>query len=119
MYNHFQLATKYLQYYLAASNGKGHGMHSPFIFHFITQVLNDKQQYSEYDTVENLRSELLKDKTVLTIEDFGAGSSINKTNERTVASIAKNAAKPKKFGQLLFRMVKLFVSPMLVLPINW
>lgn len=108
MYNHFQLATKYLQHYLAASNGKGHGMHSPFIFHFITQVLNDKQQYSEYDTVENLRSELLKDKTVLTIEDFGAGSSINKTNERTVASIAKNAAKPKKFGQLLFRMVKAY-----------
>ena len=32
--------------------------------------------------------------------------SINKSNTRTIASIAKNAAKPKKFGQLLFRMVK-------------
>ncbi|MEQ1677662.1 MAG: class I SAM-dependent methyltransferase, partial [Chitinophagaceae bacterium] len=48
-----------------------------------------------------------------TIEDLGAGSSISKTNlpagqagQRTIASIAKNAAKPKKFGQLLFRMVK-------------
>lgn len=81
-------------------------MHSPFIFHFITKVLNEKKHYPEYDAVENLRSELLKDERVLTIEDFGAGSSISKTNKRTVASIARNAAKPKKFGQLLFRMVK-------------
>jgi predicted O-methyltransferase YrrM len=108
MYNHFQLGFKYLRYLLSASNGKGHGIHSPFIFHFITKVLNDKKQYSEYETVEVLRKEMLKDETVLNIQDFGAGSSITKTNQRTVSSIAKNAAKPKKFGQLLFRMIKAY-----------
>jgi predicted O-methyltransferase YrrM len=106
MYSNWQLARKYLTYYLTSSNGKGHGTHSPFIFHFITQVLNDKKHYPEYDTVERLRNELLKDETLLTIQDFGAGSSLSKTNKRTVAVIAKNSAKPKKFGQLLFRMVK-------------
>jgi predicted O-methyltransferase YrrM len=106
VYNHFQLGFKYLSYYLTASNGKGHGTHSPFIFHFINKILNDKKHYAEYDKVEKLRSWLLKNQTVLTVEDFGAGSSASKTNKRTVASIAKNAAKPKKFGQLLFRMVK-------------
>jgi predicted O-methyltransferase YrrM len=108
MYNHFQLGLKFLNYYLTASNGKGHGTHSPFIFHFITKVLNDKKQYSEYETVEALRKEMLQDKTVLNIQDFGAGSSLSKTNQRTIASIAKNAAKPKKFGQLLFRMVRAY-----------
>jgi predicted O-methyltransferase YrrM len=106
MYSHWQLVKKYFWYYLTASNGKGHGMHSPFIFHFITKVLNDKKHYKEYETVEALRKEMLEDETVLNIQDFGAGSSIAKTNQRTIASIAKNAAKPKKFGQLLFRMVK-------------
>ncbi len=106
MYSSWQIAAKYIRYYLTSSNGKGHGTHSPFIFHFITHILNDKNEYPEYDKVERLRQELLKDNTVLTIEDYGAGSSINKTNQRTVASIAKNAAKPKKFGQLLFRMVR-------------
>lgn len=106
MYSAPKLALKYLQYYLTASNGKGHGMHSPFIFHFITNVLNDKQHYIEYDKVEELRKQLLKDEMVLVIEDFGAGSAVNKTNRRTVAAIAKNSAKPKKFGQLLFRIVK-------------
>ena len=46
MFSKWQLAAKYLNYYLTASNGKGHGMHSPFIFHFITKVLKDKQHYA-------------------------------------------------------------------------
>jgi predicted O-methyltransferase YrrM len=106
MYSKFQLGQKYLHYYLTSSNGKGHGIHSPFIFHFITKILNDKHHYPEYNAVENLRQRLLKDQTLLTIEDFGAGSSINKSARRSVASIAKNVAKTKKYGQLLFRMVK-------------
>ena len=77
----------------------------PFIFHFINKILNDKKHYPEYEKIENLRQKFLKDQTILTVEDFGAGSSVSKTNKRTVASIAKNAAKQKKYSQLLFRMV--------------
>jgi len=106
MYSRFKLAFKYLHYYLTSSNGKGHGIHSPFIFHFITKILNDKFHYPEYDIVENLRQTLLKDQTLLNIEDFGAGSSINKSDRRSVASIAKNVAKNKKYAQLLFRIIK-------------
>ena len=106
MYSKPQLLLKYLQYYFTASNGKGHGMHSPFVFEFITKILNDKTIYPEYEKVEALRNQLLNDNTVLEVEDFGAGSVIDKKNKRSISSIAKNAAKPKKFGQLLFRMVK-------------
>lgn len=106
MYSKSSIALKYLQHYFTASNGKGHGTHSPFIFHFITNVLNDKKHYPDYDKAEGLRKQLLKDKTVLTIEDMGAGSSISKTNKRTIATITRNAAKPKKIGQLLYRMVR-------------
>lgn len=106
MYSPFKLATKYFSYYFTASNSKGHGMHSPFVFELITKVLNDKTKYPAYQQVENLRKQLLKDQKVLTIEDFGAGSTVAKTNRRSVASITKNAAKPARFGQLLHRMVK-------------
>lgn len=108
MYSPFQLAAKYLNYWLTASNGKGHGMHSPFVFEFITKILNDKTIYPEYEKVESLRKQLVNDNAILEVEDFGAGSSISKTNKRSVSSIAKNAAKPKKFGQLLFRIVKYY-----------
>jgi len=108
MYSRTQLATKYLAYYWRSSNGKGHGMHSPFIFHFITQVLNDKTKYKEYELVENLRLKMRQDNRVLAIRDFGAGSTQTKNNLRSITSIAKNAAKPKKYGQLLYRMVKTY-----------
>ena len=106
MYSQWQLAAKFLKHYLTSTSGKGHGMHSPFVFDFITKVLNDKKHYPAYDKVEGLRQQLLTDKTVLNIEDFGAGSSLTKTGQRTIASIAANSAKPKKYGQLLYRMVK-------------
>jgi len=106
MYSQWQLARKYLQYYLRSSDQKGHGTHSPFIFHFITKVLNDRRSYPAYQAVEQLRSGLLKDEKLLTLEDFGAGSVVNKTNQRTIATLAKNSAKPKKYGQLLFRIVQ-------------
>lgn len=106
MYSAPQIAFKYLRYWLTASNRKGHGTHSPFIFQFITRVLNDRTVYPEYAVVEELRSALLADNTVLMVEDLGAGSSVAKSDQRTVSSIAKNAAKSEKLGQLLFRMVK-------------
>jgi len=108
MYSPLQLAVKYSKHWLSASNGKGHGMHSPFVFDFITKVLNDKTVYTEYEKVEALRDQLLNDNTILEVEDFGAGSSIDKKNKRNISSIAKNAAKPKKFGQLLFRIIKYY-----------
>ena len=108
MYSPLQLAVKYLKHYLTASNGKGHGMHSPFVFEFITKVLNDKTVYPEYEKVEALRRQLLNDHTVLEVEDFGAGSVIDKKSKRSISSITKNAAKSKKFGQLLFRIVKYY-----------
>ena len=98
MYSRFQLVYQFLRYYLNASNGKGHGIHSPFVFEFITKILNDRTNYPAYQEVEMLRKKLLLDETLLSIEDFGAGSSGSKSNQRTVASIAKNAAKSKKFG---------------------
>ena len=108
MYSPHQLAVKYLKHWISASNGKGHGMHSPFVFEFITRILNDKTVYREYNEVEAVRRELLNDNRILGVEDFGAGSVIDKKYKRTISSITKNAAKPKKFGQLLFRMVKYY-----------
>jgi len=108
MYSKARLIQKYISWYCTASNSKGHGTHSPFIFSFITKVLNDKTAYADYNSIELLRKQLRNDHTVLTIEDFGAGSITDKSNLRTISSIAKSAAKPKKFGQLLFRMVKYY-----------
>lgn len=105
MYSPFQLGIRYLKYYITASNGKGHGVHSPFVFEFITQVLNDDRHFYAYRSIEELRALLLADNRQLTIEDFGAGSRVKKNNTRRISDIASSSLKPRKFGQLLFRMV--------------
>src|SRR3954454_11431111 len=105
MYSAVQLAFKYLSYYTRASNGKGHGVHSPFVFDFILSVKNDDRQFYAYKGVEEIRRSLLNTNKLLTIEDFGAGSTVTKSNQRNVSDIARSALKPKKFGQLMFRMV--------------
>lgn len=108
MFNRFQLVKKYLHYYLTASNGKGHGVHSPFVFNFIQHVLSDKKVYPCYSIIEEKRKELLSNETVIEVEDFGAGSSVIKTNKRIVKDIASSSLKPKKYAQLLFRMVQYY-----------
>src|SRR6516225_1280075 len=101
MYTAFELGLKYFKYYLSASNGKGHCIHSPFVFDFISNILNDENEYADYEKVESLRMNLLRDNTVLTVEDYGAGSASSTSIKRSVASIAKRAVKAKRFSQLL------------------
>ena len=105
MYSRFQLAKKYIHYYFTASNGKGHGIHSPFVFDFIKNVLNDRRTFYSYEKIEALRKRLFDDKTVLHVDDFGAGSAVSSTKERSISSIARHAAKSEKLSQLLFRIV--------------
>jgi predicted O-methyltransferase YrrM len=60
---------------------------------------------------------LLHNETVIEVEDYGAGSVISKTNERSIASIARHAAKSKKWAQLLFRIVN-FYQPQTILELG-
>jgi predicted O-methyltransferase YrrM len=106
MYSKSQLAWKYLRYYFSASNGKGHGTHSPFVFDFIKNVLRDHKNYDAYPAVEGARKKLLQDQNKLKVEDFGAGSASGNHVERTVSSIVSAAAKPRKYGQLLYRVAQ-------------
>jgi predicted O-methyltransferase YrrM len=108
MYNPFQLGLKYFRYFFSASNGKGHGSHSPFIFHFIRNVLNDKTIYPSYSKVEKLRGALKQDDVSITVSDLGAGSAVEAGDVRKVSSIVNNAVKPRKYGQLMYRIAKTY-----------
>src|SRR5690349_10601308 len=100
MYSSLQLVRKYLQYYASASNSKGHGMHSPFVFDFILHVLRNKKNYKPPGETEALRKELLKNNTPVVVKDLGAGSR-RRNNEKSIKLLAQTAVKPKKYGQVL------------------
>lgn len=108
MYTRLQLASKFFRYYFSASNSRGHGMHSPFVFDFIVNVLNDRTRASNEDEVEAFRKELKSDKRTIHIQDFGAGSAVMAGNERKISDIARTSLKSKKFVSLLHRIVKYY-----------
>jgi predicted O-methyltransferase YrrM len=106
MYSAFQLAKKFIGFYFKASNRKGHGIHSPFVFHFIKFVKNDRRLFYAYNSIEQLRKVVKKDTSVIEVVDYGAGSITGATKYRSIKAIAKSSAKPKAIAQLLFRMVQ-------------
>lgn len=108
MFSKFQLVKKYLHYYVTASNGKGHGVHSPFVFDFIKNVLKDNKKYPCCTAIEKQRQQLLQNNEVIEVEDFGAGSAVMKSDKRIIRNIAASSLKSKKFAQLLFRIVQYY-----------
>jgi predicted O-methyltransferase YrrM len=106
VYSSFHLAKKFIRYYLTSFNGKGHGMHSPFVFDFILNVLNNRKGYQIPHEIEQLRKQLLHNSMVLVTKDLGAGSRTAATRERKVRDIARSALKPARYGQLLYRLAK-------------
>lgn len=108
-------AIRYFNYRLSAKTR--YEVHSPFVFSFINDILRDQRHYYAFDEIEHLRSNLLADESTITVEDFGAGSKINKTPVRKVSAIAKNTLITPKFGQLMFRLAANF-KPTTVLEIG-
>lgn len=103
-----QLARRYLHYFITASNGRGHGIHSPFVFDFVTNVLNDRRRFYVFDRVEAMREQLKLNHDLITVNDRGAGSRITVANNRKISSIARHSVRSAKWGQLLFRIGNYF-----------
>lgn len=108
MYSVPHLVIKYLKFYFAASNGKGHGTHSPFVFDFIKNILRDRANYQAYELIDSQREKLKADQSKLEIHDLGAGSFKGPARKKTVSSIAKTSGKPKKYIHLLYRISKYY-----------
>ncbi len=109
-----QFGFKYLGYWIKASNSKGHGIHSPFVFDFIKNVLNDNTHYPAYSKVEKLRTSMFNNHKILQVEDLGAGSHTNSSHQRTISSIARYAVKPRKYGQLIYRLARYYQAKQII-----
>ena len=81
------LIKQYLIYLWKARSA--HGVHSPFVFQFINEVLKDERHFYFFDEIKKLRNEMYADKTLLNIEDFGAGSHLNNLKQRAVNELLR------------------------------
>lgn len=100
------MIAEYIRHWLGAENAKGHGVHSPFVFDFIQTVLRDKRHFYAFDTLEQLRTDLLQKNDTILVSDMGAGSHSGAGTERRIADITRMAARTPQQGRFLFRLMQ-------------
>jgi len=98
---YFQIKS-YLKFLSRSQNQ--HGLHSPFVYNLVTKCFYDKSDHPGYELIKNYRNDLLGNKDIIEITDFGAGSRVFKSNLRPVFSIAKNAGITLHRAKLLLRL---------------
>jgi len=94
-----------------------HGIHSPFVYQLVTKCLYDKKKHPEYKTIAAYRKAFLNSQETITITDFGQGSRVFNSNQRKIASIAKNAGITAKRQRLLFRLTH-YLKPNTILELG-
>ncbi len=90
------LMLPYLKYYFSALNK--YKVHSPFVFDFLNEILEDDRIYYSFGVIENYRRNLL-----------GNASKINNNGKApTINQLTKSKSISDKIGQLLFKTVHLY-----------
>ena len=97
-----QLLKSYIKHRL--NSNTRHGLHSPFVYQLVDKVIYNFKPKAEYRQIEKVRSNLLQDSREISITDLGAGSHINNNKKKQIKQLAKNALKPKKLAQLIYRL---------------
>jgi predicted O-methyltransferase YrrM len=105
---HLYRGLKLLKYVLFSRHSAGHGIHSPFIYHLVTDVFRNKIDPAIVCTVETIRKKNLSDRRKIEVLDLGAGSSVMKSNARRVSDIARYSSVSPKYGVLLASMASEF-----------
>lgn len=98
----FQLK-HYIKHRLLSKSTAGHGVHSPFVYEVVTKVLPDKNNL-DFNLIESLRFQLLKDQQEIEVTDLGAGSQVMKSNKRRIQDIAKHSGKSARLSRLIYRL---------------
>lgn len=96
---------KYFKFYIGAKGLRGYGIHSPFVFNLVTQIIRKNKSELFYKKIEKHRKGLLKNKSVIQITEMGSGSCKYSGKQRSIKNIAAHSLKPKRQAQLLSRLV--------------
>jgi predicted O-methyltransferase YrrM len=98
-FGRFRLVKEYLLYRLRA--GDRHGLHSPFVYKLLDEVIYGKTSGTLPDKIEHIRRTMLASTRIIELEDFGATPGLH---IRKLRDIVKSASKPRKYSQLLYRL---------------
>ena len=78
-------------------------IHQPFLYQFVSEVLEDRRHFFPFAEIETKRRFLLQSPNSIQVTDHGAGSLVDNTRTRKIAQITKSSAVSPFFGRVLFK----------------
>jgi predicted O-methyltransferase YrrM len=108
MLDKIKLILRFLKYFFSAGYFHGHGIHSPFLFQLINNVLFVKEDNKKYNKLNVYRKFLSKTKSIIEIGDKGAGSQYINARKSSISLIDRHSSTKRKYGRLIARMVDYF-----------
>jgi predicted O-methyltransferase YrrM len=112
---YLKILNSYLRYRKNAVDA--FGVHAPFLFNLLQEVVYQKSDNKEFVKIENIRKSLLKNHSTIIVRDLGAGSRAENGRQRKIANIAKYSSKPPKYTALIYRIIK-YLKPQTILEIG-
>ncbi len=106
--NRIGIIWRFLNYYLTSKTK--FNIHSPFVYEFITNVLEDNTAYKEYQIAKQLYNKLCRDDNIIEVADFGAGATSYpySSSLKRISKMAQRSSIKPKYGELLFRLIKYY-----------
>lgn len=102
---YYSRISDFLGYQLKRPHRRGHGIHSPFLYQFVTTVLlKSRETPGNISNINSLRRALLNNNSIIQVEDMGAGSLNLKSRERRIKDIARFSSTSQKYGILFHRL---------------
>lgn len=108
------LVFEYIKYRWKAKGR--HGTHSPFIYEMVDQCFRIAIKEADKNQIQSLVNALSRDKRIIEVSDFGAGSKSLK-NKRSIRSIYKVSSSKGKFATFFYRL-SAFYQPKQILELG-
>ncbi len=99
---------RFFRYLAKGRYYKGFGIHSPFVFYLVRELVYERYSYYAFDRIQAIRNALLHERHKVDTGTFGAPSQTGKAKQQQVKQVVKRGSLPPKYGHLLFRLINHF-----------
>lgn len=94
---------QYLKYCFTSGYRHGFGIHSPYVYHLVTTIIEEDLPYYKYSLIEKIRAKMCR-----TDEKIGVYQPDGSKQLESIRKVVSKYAISPKYGQLLFRLVNYY-----------